>query len=106
MANKEITLDELKGHLGQLGNDEVVLDVRKPDEYSAGHIPGSLNINHEQIPEKVDELKKFKTIFIHCKMGGRAKMAYQILQSLGFENLVCISDAGFAAWSDRGYPVE
>jgi rhodanese-related sulfurtransferase len=54
----------------------------------------------------MEELKKFKTVYIHCKRGGRAKTAFETLQSLGLENLVCIEDAGMDAWRERGYPIK
>ena len=106
MANKEITLDELHKHLKQLGREEVVLDVRRTDEFAQGHIPGSINFSHENIGQHIEQLKAYKTIYIHCKAGGRAKKAFETLAALGFTNLVCISDAGMDAWRERGYPVE
>ena len=106
MPTNEITLDELYGRIEHLGDDEVVLDVRRPDEYEDGHIPGSININHADVEEKIEQLKKYKIIYIHCKAGGRAKQATSILEAHGFNNIVCISDAGMDAWKLRGYPVE
>ncbi|MCB0357745.1 MAG: rhodanese-like domain-containing protein [Bdellovibrionales bacterium] len=106
MPNSEITLDELFGRIDHLGDDEVVLDVRRPDEYEDGHIPGSINISHTDVADKITELKKYKKIYIHCKAGGRARQATAVLEANGFNNLVCISDAGMDAWRNRGYPIE
>lgn len=106
MPNTEITLDELYKRIEHLGSDEVVLDVRRPDEFDDGHMPGSINISHTDISSQVDKLKKYKKIYIHCKAGGRAKQAAAALEAQGFDNIVCISDAGMDAWRQRGYPVE
>ena len=103
---QEISLDELFGHLDKLGESEVVLDVRRPDEYEAGHIKGSLNIAHDEVGDFAEKLKAYSKIFIHCKAGGRARTAFNTLEALGFNNVVCIADAGFDEWVNRGYPVE
>ena len=103
---QEINLDDLFQHFDQLGDTEVILDVRQPDEYSSGHIKGSINIAHDEVGDMVDELKKYSKIYIHCKAGGRARKAFSTLEALGFENLVCIVDAGMDEWINRGYPVE
>ena len=106
MSNTEITLDELYGRIEHLGDDEIVLDVRRKDEYDSGHIPGSINISHSDVEEHIEKLKQYKKIYIHCKAGGRAMQATSILEANGFDNIVCISDAGMDAWVDRGYPTE
>ena len=106
MENKEISLDELKTHLDNLGKNEVILDVRRADEFKEGHIPGAINMTHDCVDEIADDLKRYDTIFIHCRAGGRAQKAFKTLSDLGFDNLVCISDAGFDAWQSRGYPVQ
>jgi rhodanese-related sulfurtransferase len=85
---------------------EVILDVRTPEEYKAGHIPGSLNVSHEQVAEFAEQLKKYSRIYIHCKAGGRAGKAASALFQLGFKNLVCISSAGMDEWIASGFPVE
>ena len=106
VANKEITLDEFHDHINKLGVEEVLLDVRTPLEFSESHVPGSININHEDVADYVNDLKKYKTIYIMCRAGRRAQVAYAALEKEGFDNLVCISDAGMATWVERGYPVE
>ncbi len=90
----------------KLGANEVILDVRKPEEYSEGHIQHALNIPVDQLGDRFEELKKFSKIYIHCKRGGRAKTAFDTLSSKGLNNLVCIHDAGMDLWKENGYPVE
>ena len=89
----------------QLGANEVILDVRREDEFSAGHIPKALNIPVDQVALKAQELKNFAKIYIHCKRGGRAKTAYDLLAAQGLTNLICIHDAGMDQWIENGYPV-
>jgi rhodanese-related sulfurtransferase len=89
-----------------MGPNEVILDVRRPDEYSEGHMPKALNIPVDQLATRTEELKNFSKIYIHCKRGGRAKTAYETLSNLGLNNLVCIHDGGMDMWIENGYPVE
>lgn len=106
MTKEAILMKDLAHRLGKLGSDEMILDVRSPEEFKAGHVPGSRNIPHDQVASHVSELGKFKKIFLHCQMGGRAKMAAAVLEGAGLQNIVCISDAGMKAWMDAGLPVE
>lgn len=103
---KTIHMKDLYTETQSMKNDEVVLDVRSPEEYKEGHIPGSINIPVDQVLTKKDDLKKYSRIFIHCKAGGRASAAYQALASSGLSNLVCVAGSGMPDWAKAGYPVE
>ena len=106
MSDTFLTLTDFYKLHKAIGANEVILDVRRPEEFSEGHIPKALNIPLDQLATKTDELKKFSKIYIHCKRGGRAKTAYETLSSLGLNNLVCVHDAGMDMWIESGYPVE
>jgi rhodanese-related sulfurtransferase len=106
MSNTLLTLVDFYNQHEKMGPNDVILDVRRPDEYSAGHMPKALNIPVDQLATRTEELKNFSKIFIHCKRGGRAKTAYETLSKLGLNNLVCIHDGGMDSWIENGYPVE
>ena len=106
MSNTLLSLTDFYTLHQELGANEVILDVRGPDEFSVGHIPKALNIPIEQLPARIEELKKFGKVYIHCKRGGRAKRAYETLNQLGLNNLICIHDAGMDMWIENGYPTE
>ena len=105
MSNKMMTLKDLHAKHLKLGAGEVILDVRKAEEFASGHIENAINIPHENVAQHADDLKKYNTIYLHCKKGGRAKTAFESLSSAGLNNLVCIHDAGMDAWMEAGYPV-
>ena len=65
---KSLELRELNKIHHKLETGEKILDVRTVDEYTEGHIPGSLNIPLDQLSTHIDELKKFKTLYIHCRL--------------------------------------
>jgi phage shock protein E len=106
MSNKMMPLNDFFNLHKSLNKDEVILDVRRPDEFEAGHIENARNIPVDQVAAFVDELRKYSTIYIHCKRGGRAKTAYEILSNAGLSNLVCIHDAGMDQWMELGFPVK
>lgn len=99
-----LSLDGLFEKHNCLNPGEIILDVRTAGEYAEGHIPGSINITHEEVGFHVSELQKYKRIYIHCRRGGRAQKAYETLITSGLNNLVCISDAGMDVWCAKGYP--
>lgn len=101
-----ITMKELFERIDHLNQDEIVLDVRTPEEFADGHVPGSRNVDHENVASAAEELKKFKRVYIHCRSGKRAQIAFQTLTSLGLDNLVCIADGGMLDWAEAGYPIE
>ena len=84
-----------------------LLDVRTPEEYSAGHLKGAVNINfYEQaFEEKIDSLDKRKKYLVYCKSGGRSRQAMFLMRDLGFEE-VCNLSGGILAWDAQGYEVE
>lgn len=106
MSNSMLTLVDFYNLHQKLGPNEVILDVRRPEEFADGHMPMALNIPVDQLAARAEELKKFTNVYIHCKRGGRAKTAYETLSSLGLNNLVCIHDGGMDMWIENGYPVQ
>ena len=77
----------------QMMEDEsgyVILDVRRPDEYAAGHIPGAINVANETIgTAEIPELPcKDQLILVYCRSGRRSKEAAEKLVKLGYTNIV------------------
>jgi len=103
---KTISMHELYLSLPKLKSDEVILDVRSKEEYQEGHVPGAINIPHSEVQNHIDELKKYKTIYIHCHACTSAQSASQILKNAGLNNIVCIVGSGMADWIASGFPIE
>ncbi|MEM6633951.1 MAG: rhodanese-like domain-containing protein [Bacteroidota bacterium] len=87
----------------------VVLDVRTPEEFTAGHIEGAININiyDDDFPEKVAKLDRDKTYVVHCAANvenGRSAKSLDIMDGLGFTSLISM-DGGFAAWQQDSLPL-
>ena len=68
----------------------IILDVRRPDEYAEGHIPGAINVPNEEIgASEISELPdKAQLILVYCRSGRRSKEASEKLVKLGYTNIV------------------
>jgi rhodanese-related sulfurtransferase len=104
-AIEQVSVDELKE---QIGNRELqIVDVRRPTEYSNGHVPRALNAPLSALDKTIDELplRKDKPTAVICAGGYRSSAAASLLQQQGFTNLLNVA-GGTGAWINAGYPVE
>jgi rhodanese-related sulfurtransferase len=90
--------------------DALVLDVREPGEYGAGHILGARNVPLAQIDGRISpggELakRKDKPVIVYCDGGERASKAAAALRKLGFARVVNLS-GGLPGWQQAGLPLE
>lgn len=85
----------------------IYLDVRDPGEFSAGHLPGAMNISRGTLEFNVFNKIKDQSakIVVYCKTKGRSTLATKTLNDLGYKNAV-LMDAQFEEWIKAGYPVE
>lgn len=93
----------------RLSNDSAayLLDVRKPDEYAAGHLAGAhLNnwLDAATFKQKAADLDKTKTIYVYCRSGRRSNEAAKYLASQGYK--VVDMDGGILAWEAQHLPIE
>ena len=78
----------------------VLLDVRTPDEYRQGHIPGSKNIPLQSIDKVADMIdNKATPIFVHCLSGARSRQAAAVLQEMGYYDVKNIG--GISAYTGK-----
>lgn len=86
---RQITMDEAVTMMAEQEN-YIILDVRRPDEFAAGHIPGAINVPNETIGiDEVPELPlKDQLILVYCRSGNRSKQASAKLVNLGYTNIV------------------
>ena len=87
-------------------NGVVVLDVRDPDEFAAGHIPGAMHIPYGHLMERLSELPRDRAIAAVCSGGKRSGMAASLLQREGFDQVIHVGHGGVGTWQRLGHPVE
>jgi phage shock protein E len=73
-----------------------LLDVRTPGEFSAGALPGAVNIPVSELEARLDEVSRDRAVIVYCRSGARSGRASNTLQSAGFAQ---VHDLGaMAAW--------
>lgn len=86
--------------------DSIVIDIRTPEEYGQGHIPGSINIPREQIRQRLGEFSNYAHVYIHCQSGKRVCSEFESdLNSLP-KNVQLLTDSGFMHWAEESKPIE
>ncbi|QXD13778.1 rhodanese-like domain-containing protein [Rhodocaloribacter litoris] len=103
---REVPPDTLAARLAA-ERPPLVLDVRTPEEYAGGHVPGALNIPHTEVAARLGELAPYRDreIVLYCRSGRRAGIAADVLKEAGFSRLAHLS-GDMPGWAARGLPVE
>jgi sulfur-carrier protein adenylyltransferase/sulfurtransferase len=95
----EVTPEALKAEL--TGADPPLLvDVREPEEWAISRLPGALEIPKAQLPQRVDELTRARSVVVFCRSGGRSAEATRTLLDLGFTHVRSLK-GGINAWAER-----
>src|SRR5687768_7917462 len=83
-----------------------VLDVRTPEEYAAGHLPGAVNIPHGELGARIAELAgaRERDIVVYCRTGVRSAAALEVLGKAGFKRLYHLK-GDYTRWSEEKRPV-
>jgi len=85
----------------------VVIDVREPEEFAGGRVPGAVNVPLSTVPLALGRLAELGTdgpIYVVCHLGGRSAQAADYLTQYGIE--ARIVDGGTQEWTDQGHPLE
>ena len=87
--------------------DLVVLDVRTPAEFAAGHVPGARNISHDFLQSSIESLypMRDKLVVVYCRSGRRTQLAVDVLQKSGFKRLAHL-EGDYLAWEAQQRPIE
>lgn len=89
--------------LAALPEGSVLIDVREPDEYVGGHVPGARLIPLGDVVERVDEIPTDTTVYVICQVGSRSAKAAGYLLGQGVDAVNVAGGTG--AWIAAGEPV-
>jgi hydroxyacylglutathione hydrolase len=105
MLTSAQTIDTV-GIDAMLRRDEnaVILDVREPEEYQTGHVPGAINIPQAELASRLEELPKDRPILLVCQSGMRSVRSAQFLKQAGLTRVASVT-GGTSAWSGAGRPL-
>ena len=101
---KDLTVNEFETMIEQ-DQTAQLLDVRTPEEFAEGHLPGATNIDWrgEGFAEKAQKLDKARPVLVYCRSGRRSAEAANVLDGLGFKTYNM--KGGILAWTSEGKPV-
>lgn len=92
--------------------DVLILDVREPNEYASGYVPGAVNIPRGLLEMKIwkhagypDKLDTTRTLYVYCATAARSALATETLTQLGFSNAYLVN-MQLEEWRKAGYPLE
>jgi rhodanese-related sulfurtransferase len=80
-----------------------VVDVRTPEEWELTHLPGSLHLPLQELPQRFGELRHRSNIVLVCHHGTRSEVAARFLEQNGFDNIAHLA-GGLEAWADEVQP--
>lgn len=102
-----ISQDALLEKMASDGNGLLVLDVRTAKEFAEGHLPGAVNISHDELEARLAELAGHREseVVVYCRSGRRAGFALDLLEKAGFGRLYHL-EGDYLAWSAAERPVE
>jgi molybdopterin/thiamine biosynthesis adenylyltransferase/rhodanese-related sulfurtransferase len=103
-------IDEIDpaGAREQLSNGAVAVDVREPEEWGAGHIPGAKHVPKSYLESRIEGAvpDRSQHVILYCASGNRSAWAARtLIEDLGYEHVESMT-GGFTLWKDRGYEVE
>lgn len=110
---REVSATELQA---MQASDRVLIDVREPAEYATGHLPGAINLPRGVLEFQIHAHPAMacttsealaatdRPLVLYCLSGGRAALAADSLEQLGFSQVSSLA-GGIAAWRDAGLPV-
>lgn len=98
----DISQTELMRRIGT-NHAHLILDVRTPEEYREGHLPGAINIPFDRLDSRLAEIDSYKNkdVVLYCGSGGRVIVAVLILRSAGFNKLLHL-DGDMDGWLGNG----
>lgn len=107
-AEDRATIDARALHERQAWGDQtlVVLDVRTPEEFAEGHVPGAMNIPHTSLAARLAELEghRDRDLVVYCRSGNRTALAIAELRKAGFKRLLHL-EGDYKRWAEEGRPV-
>lgn len=81
----------------------VVLDVREPEEYASGHVPGAMHLPQAELATRIDEVPRERPLLVICRSGARSQRVARFLQHLGHADVASV-EGGMEAWEQMGIP--
>jgi rhodanese-related sulfurtransferase len=99
---KNVSINDLKN---SSETNKLILDVRQPDEFAQGHVPGAKLIPLGNIKARLAEVPNDAPVYVVCQSGGRSQTASDLLSKNGKSDVRNVQ-GGTSAWKAAGFPVQ
>lgn len=107
-AVRNVTVGKAQGLIKERAGkaDFVILDVRTPEEFAAGHIDGAVNLDVQSrdFEKGLRALDRNKTYLVYCRTGNRSRRAVIAMEALGFRSVFHLNE-GIVKWKQQNLPV-
>jgi rhodanese-related sulfurtransferase len=101
----QVTPQQVRDAVAQ-GEDVAIIDVREPNEWNLGHIPGAVHIPRGVLESAIEtRVPRERRVVLYCASGNRSALAAESLQQMGYTNVASMA-GGFRGWADMGGDVE
>lgn len=90
--------------LAAAGPNITLIDVREPDEFASGHVPGAVNIPLGDVPARMGEIPAEEPVYLICRSGGRSARAGEYLERNGYDTVNI--EGGTLEWAEQGRDLE
>ena len=102
---REVSAEEVKGMVARK-DGTIMLDVREPNEWNLGHLPGAVHLPRGNLETRVEALIPRDTpVVVYCARGNRSALAADTMREMGYENVASMA-GGWFAWMEVDGPVE
>jgi len=101
---REVTVEEARA---KAEKGAAVVDVREPDEWANGHVPGAIYIPRGYLELRIEEKvpDKSQEVVVYCAGGTRSAFGAKSMQELGYKNVTSMT-GGFGKWKESGFPIQ
>ncbi len=90
----------------EASDGSIFVDVREPDEWEEGHVPGAVYTGRGRLEQRIEGLVPDKStpLLVYCSAGSRSAFAAKVLEELGYLNVVNVA-GGFSEWKRNGFEI-
>lgn len=103
-VTRKISPAEYHGEYFVAAQAHTLVDVRTPEEFRSGHIPGAINIELDNLAQRLAEIPQDKPAILYCRSGRRSQMGAAILAQSGYTEIANLG--GIVEWQHKGLPIQ
>jgi rhodanese-related sulfurtransferase len=101
----QVSPEEVRDVIGR-GDEIALIDVREPNEWNLGHLPGAVHLPRGVLESSIESrVPRDRRVILYCASGNRSALAAESLKLMGYESVASLS-SGFRGWAEMGGDIE